>query len=130
MKTIFLVDDEPDILNAVGEMLTAFGYTVISKPSAEAALSAIREGIKVDLVITDLRMPGMDGIEFVAFLRQALPSVPVILLTAYGEVETYLRSLSLGVYEFLTKPIEENELGRIVKAALEPSEADNSLPAS
>jgi DNA-binding NtrC family response regulator len=75
-------------------------------------------------------MPGMSGIEFLTILRKALPSVPVIMFTAYGDVETYLKSLSLGVFEYINKPVKKNELGRIVKAALDRSEADNSLPAS
>jgi DNA-binding NtrC family response regulator len=75
-------------------------------------------------------MPGMSGIEFLAILRKALPSVPVIMFTAYGDVDTYLKSLSLGVFEYINKPVGKNELVRIVKAALEQLEADNSSPAS
>jgi DNA-binding NtrC family response regulator len=130
MKTILLVDDEPDILTAVGEILAALGHKVIPQPDAESALSVIRQGTTVDLVITDLRMPGMSGIEFVTMLRKALPSVPVIMFTAYGDVETYLKSLSLGVFEYINKPVGKNELVRIVKAALTRLEANNSSPAS
>jgi DNA-binding NtrC family response regulator len=130
MKTILLVDDELEILEVLGEILVEFGYKVIPKTDAESALSVIREGTRVDLVITDLRMPGMSGIEFVTVLRRTLPSVPVIMFTAHGGVETYLESLSLGVFEYINKPVKKNELGRIVKAALDRSEADNSLPAS
>jgi DNA-binding NtrC family response regulator len=75
-------------------------------------------------------MPGMSGIEFVTVLRRVLPSVPVIMFTAHGGVETFVESLSLGVFEYINKPVRTDELGRIVKAALERSEADNSLPAS
>jgi two-component system, response regulator, stage 0 sporulation protein F len=126
MKTILLVDDEPGILEALGEILKEFGYGVIPKPDAESALSVIREGTKVDLVITDYRMPGMNGSEFVAALKQILPSVPVIMLTAYGGVETYLQSLSLGVFEYINKPVGGKELGRIVKAALDWSATGDS----
>jgi DNA-binding NtrC family response regulator len=119
MKTILLVDDDLDILSYLEDSLRTFGYNVISKPDAQSALSSIREGANVDLVVTDYSMPGMDGHEFFTVLKRVLPSVPVIILTGYGSVETYLKSLSLGVCEFVCKPIEAKELDRVVKAALD-----------
>jgi len=119
MKTILLVDDDRDILSCLEDSLSALGYNVIPKSDAESAMAIIREGAKVDLVLTDYSMPGMDGHEFFSVLKRILPSVPVIILTGYGSVETYLKSLSLGVCEFVCKPIEAKELDRIVKAALD-----------
>lgn len=123
MKTLLLVDDELENLRSMGEILNRFGYKVITKPDAQSALSIIREGASVDLVITDYRMPTMDGLEFLILLKQILPSVPVVMLTAYGAVETYLKSLSLGVFEYVNKPVKAKDLGRIVKAALESTDA-------
>lgn len=122
MKTILLVDDEIEILKSLGEILTRFGYQVIAKQSAQDALSSAKNGASIDLVITDYRMPGMDGLEFLNALRQMNPSVPVIMLTAYGAVESYLKSLSLGVFDYINKPIKAKELGRVVQAAIDSSE--------
>jgi DNA-binding NtrC family response regulator len=118
MKTILLVDDELEILKSIGEILTRFGYQVIAKQVAQEALASVKDGANIDLVITDYRMPGMDGLEFLNALRQMDPSVPVIMLTAYGAVESYLKSLSLGVFEYVNKPIKAKDLGRIVQAAI------------
>lgn len=121
MKTILLVDDEIENLKSLSEVLSRFGYRVIAKPDGREALAALQEGAAVDLVITDYRMPNMDGLEFLTQLRRVAPSVPTIMLTAYGVVETYLKSLSLGVFEYINKPVKAKELGMIVKAALDSS---------
>ncbi|MDA8098877.1 MAG: response regulator [Nitrospiraceae bacterium] len=118
MTTILLIDDETEILRSIGEILKRFGYAVIEKSEAQSALDVVREGKRIDLVITDLRMPGMDGLEFLHAMRQMNSSVPVILLTAYGAVESYLKSMSLGVHDYINKPVKAKDLGRIVEAAL------------
>ena len=130
MKTILLVDDEPDILKTLADMLGRTGYTIVAKPDAESALSVVREGTPIDLVITDLRMPGMSGAELITILKKTLPSVPIIMLTGYGSVESYLKSMSSGVFEYVNKPVQARELRRIVKTALEWSKAKNSSAGS
>jgi DNA-binding NtrC family response regulator len=127
MKTILLVDDDPHVLEIVGETLGTFGYKVIPRSDAESALSIIRDGTNIDLVITDYRMPEMNGFEFLVILRKTLPSVPVIMLTGYSSVEIYLKSLSLGAFEYLHKPVKEKELYHVVRSALQRSAADNAL---
>jgi DNA-binding NtrC family response regulator len=125
-KTVLLLDDEPEILKSLGEILSRFGYQVITQSDARSALSLLKGGTRVDLVITDYRMPGMDGLEFLNALRLHDPRVPVIMLTAYGAVESYLKSIILGVFEYVNKPIKAKELGRVVKAALDS--ADGGAP--
>ena len=116
MKKILLVDDEPVILTVLELLLNKFGYIVVLKSNAESALFLIREGVNIDLVITDYRMPGMNGVEFVRELRRTLPSVPVLMLT--GDITVEIEP-SLGVFALINKPIAGKELDRIVKAALD-----------
>ncbi|HUI45503.1 MAG TPA: response regulator [Nitrospirota bacterium] len=123
MKTILLVDDDRDILNYLELTLKSGGYKIISETDALSALCTIQKGINIDLVITDYSMPGMDGHEFFNEVTKVLPSVPVIMLTGHVSVENYLKSLSLGLYEYVSKPIDSTLLHRIVKSALDSSEA-------
>ncbi len=118
MKTILVVDDERDLRAIVAEILEKAGYAVIATPDAESALSVLLNKTHIDLVITDLRLPGMSGTELVDVLRKGLPDVPVILLTGFGSVESYVKSRVLGVFEYINKPVQARELRRIVKAAL------------
>jgi len=118
MKTILLVDDDPEVLRTTGSLLQKLGYQVISRPDAMSALSALREGAQVDLVITDYQMPEMTGAELIAELRRTMQDLPVIMLTAYGDVATYLTCLSYGAFDYLHKPVKRAELDRVIKAAL------------
>jgi DNA-binding NtrC family response regulator len=128
MKTILLVDDDPHQLEIMEETLITFGYNVIPRPDAQSALALIQEGANVDLVITDYRLPGMNGIEFLEKLRKILPAVPMIMLTGYGSVETYVKSLNLGAFEYLLKPYKVTELHRMVRSALQWSATKSALP--
>ncbi len=118
IKTILLVDDEPENRRSYEEILSDLGVKVISEADGLSALSVVREGMPIDLVITDYRMPGMNGLDFITSLRRLLPKVPVIMITAFGDIETYVQSFSLGVFEYVNKPVTKEEFERIVKAAL------------
>jgi two-component system, response regulator, stage 0 sporulation protein F len=118
-ETILVVDDDPESRTIYSQFLGNSGYTIIMRPDGTSALSAVREVSSIDLVITDYQMPDMSGIDFVRDLRKIRPNVQVIMLTAYGNVETFFRSRDLGVFEFLNKPMRKIEFGRIVRAALE-----------
>ncbi len=115
MKKILLVDDQPTSLTVLELLLNNFGYIVVLKSNAESALFLIREGVTVDLVITDYRTPGMKGVEFVRELRRILPSVPILMFT--GDVTVEMEP-SMGVFELINKPVAEKELDRLVKSAL------------
>jgi CheY-like chemotaxis protein len=118
MKTILLVDDDPVVLRTTGTVLQELGYRVLQRHDAFAALALLREGIQIDLVVTDYQMPEMNGTELAAELRRTMPDMPVIMLTAYGDVATYLTCLSYGVFDCLHKPVKGKDLKRIITAAL------------
>ncbi len=120
-RTILIVDDEAENRHIYAEILNDLGYRTIEKADAESALSAIVAGTTVDLVIADYRMPGMNGLQFIESLRTSMPRVPMIMVTAYANVESYLQSFSLGVFEYMNKPFSKAEFIRIVKAALKES---------
>ena len=117
-KIILLVDDEIENLRVYEEILRDLHYRVYVRSDADAAIDLLAEGVHVDLVVSDYRMPVKNGLEFVTELRRMRPFVPVIMLTAYGDIETYLRSSSLGVFEYIHKPISKEEFERIVRTAL------------
>jgi CheY-like chemotaxis protein len=122
IKTILVVDDESDNRQILSALLGKLGYAVIDEADGTSALSRIRKGAKIDLVLTDERMPDMSGLELIETLRREVPSLPVILITAFGSIQHYLRSSSLGVFEYVNRPVGKRELGMIVKAALQDSE--------
>lgn len=117
-KTVLIVDDEDENRRIYAEILNDLGYRTIEEADGEAALAVVREGTPIDLVIADYRMPRMNGLQFIETLRNILPSVPMIMVTAFANVESYLQSFSLGVFEYMNKPFSKAEFVRIVKAAL------------
>lgn len=118
MKTILLVDSMLDDLNRFGEMLSRDGYDVISARDGLTALCTLRDGVPVDLVITEYRIRDMDGLEFVSSVKRFFPHLPIVCLTAYSTLEAYIKAVSLGVFEFMNKPVLARELDTVVKAAI------------
>jgi len=116
-KNILVVDDEADSRQIFRDMLSALGYEVIDAPDGASGLLTIAKDV-IDLIITDYQMPDMNGLEFVERVRRILPAVPIIMITAYGSIETYIRSQCLSVFEYINKPVKKRELDVIVKAAL------------
>src|SRR4029079_18062122 len=116
-KQILVVDDEANLRRVLTAQLSRDGYEVHSAPDGEAGLAVLREH-HIDLVITDLRMPKMDGLEL---LRQALrsdPQLPVVILTAHGTVDNAVEALKPGAFDYITKPFDQAEVRTIVKKAL------------
>ncbi|HEX9592524.1 MAG TPA: sigma-54 dependent transcriptional regulator [bacterium] len=115
--TVLLVDDDPSILGVLEMRLKTEGYGVHCVASGEAAVAAT-EGQCFDVVVTDLRMDGMDGMELLQRLHARDPGLPVIILTAHGDVGSAVQAMRLGAFDFLEKPYEGVQLLRRVRAAL------------
>jgi len=114
---IFLVDDDPDLLSLLTMRLSSSGYEVHTAQSAEQALSQLPL-VKPHLVISDLRMEGMDGIALFEAIRKLHASLPVIILTAHGSIPEAVAATKRGVFSFLTKPVNGRELLREIEKAL------------
>jgi len=118
MTTVLVVDDKEMLRDSVGVTLQRAGFTVIAAGDGEAALGMIARR-KPDAVVTDLKMPGMTGVELLARIREFDGDLPVVLMTAYGTVETAVEAMSLGAFTYITKPFEGDELLIAVKRAIE-----------
>lgn len=116
MSTILIVDDDKATRDGVARTLRS-DYSVLTAADADAAMAALNVNA-VDLVLTDLRMPGRDGLSLLRDIIAAYPGIPVILLSAYGSVESAVEAMKDGAYDFLTKPINLDHLELVVHRAL------------
>ncbi len=108
---IFVVDDERLIRVTTADDLREAGYQVREFASAEAALQSIRdEGSEVEVVISDLKMSGMDGLEFISRLKKLSPDIYVLLITAHATVDTAVEAMKLGAYDYISKPFSMEEM--------------------
>jgi two-component system response regulator AtoC len=108
-RTVLVVDDEANMQKVMRMVLEDAGYTVITAGSAEAALPHLRKD-DVDVLVTDVRMPGMGGEALITRSRSEHPEVPVIVVTAHGTIKSAVRAVSSGASDYLTKPFEPEEL--------------------
>lgn len=115
---ILVVDDEKDTCLLLSQVLEKEGYIVDTATSGREALSILKKK-KINLVITDLKMPEMDGLEFLREARKLKSKVKFIMMTAYGEIETYLDAINLGAFDYLNKPMEISDVRNAVKKALQ-----------
>ncbi|MFZ5909568.1 MAG: response regulator transcription factor [Chloroflexota bacterium] len=115
---ILVVDDEPVSRKSLTDILRLEGYSVASVPNGQAAIEHIRTH-HIDLMIVDLRMPGMDGLEVVQVVNQIASDTEVIVLTAYGSTETAIQALRLRIHDYLLKPAPPAQVLTSVKKGLE-----------
>jgi DNA-binding response OmpR family regulator len=121
-SNILVVDDEPVARQSLSEILRLEGYAVNSVPNGQAAVEYVRTH-PIELIIVDLRMPGMDGLEVIQVVNQISPETEVILLTAFGTTETAIQALRLRVHDYLLKPAPPSQVVNSVKKGLARREA-------
>ncbi len=119
--TILVIDDEKDIRDGLAADFEMDGYNVKTAATGQEGLDFISKG-DIDLVITDLRMPGISGEEVLRKVTTETPGIPVIVLTGHGSIDAAVEAMHDGAYDFLTKPLNLDQLGMIVKRALEGRE--------
>ena len=121
-KKILIVDDEKDSCEILAEILSDEGYETFSARSGRSALVKV-EKEKPDLVLLDIKMPQMDGIEGLERIKKIDKGIAVIMITAYGALNTARGAMRLGAYDYITKPFDVNLIKGIVKEALSGREA-------
>jgi len=115
---VLVVEDKKAMADMLAKTLEAEGYSAVTASNAEDGLDkALRE--RIDLVLTDLKLPGMTGLEMLRLLKEKRPFLPVIMMTAFGSIETAVEAVKAGAYDFLTKPFDTSHLLVLIEKALE-----------
>jgi two-component system response regulator HydG len=117
-RTLLVADDDPGLRESLERALSREGYRVILASDGQAALERLQAG-GVDLIVTDLKMPGLTGLELLRAAKAIAPDIDVILLTAFGTVEEAVKAMKDGAYDFLTKPFRREQLLKLIDKALE-----------
>ena len=126
MEKILIIDDEQLYRTMLKHTLSKEGYITLEAESGEAGLELVRTE-QPDLVLTDFRMPGIDGLEVLSEIRKINPKLPVVLFTAFGDVSLTIRSIQVGAFDFLEKPFNPIQLKITVHNALNSVRLSNSL---
>jgi nitrogen regulation protein NR(I) len=118
LGTTLIVDDDSQLRQSFDKLLTEEGHTVRTASTGEAAIAIVRECVP-DLVVMDVRLPGMSGLETFRTIREIEPKLPVIVMTAFGTTETAIEATKLGAFEYVLKPFEIPEILALIDQALE-----------
>lgn len=119
---VLVVDDVAGVRKSIRTTLANAGYEVVEAENDEQAVKVMREMtdmLPVDAILSDLRMPRINGAELIAYFRRQYPAIPIVVLTAYPDVELAVSLMRQGVMDFLVKPVLQNELLLVVKRAVE-----------
>ncbi|BCJ87643.1 response regulator [Effusibacillus dendaii] len=120
-KKILIVDDQYGIRMLLNEVLEKEGYEVHQAPNGQTALQIVKD-YKPDLVLLDMKIPGMDGLEILRHIRKTEAELKVIMMTAYGELDLIKEAMALGALTHFTKPFDIDELKKTVSYQLTPQE--------
>ena len=116
-KRIFLVDDEPQVRKIVQRTIERYGYDVICFEDGMSCLDELSVG-DCDLLITDVNMPGLDGLELLEKVKKIRPLLDVLIVTGYGDIPTAVRAVKNGAYDFVEKPLDRNRLIPVIQNIL------------
>lgn len=122
MSNILVIDDEPSIAWGISRLGEQLGHEVVTASSAEKGLS-LSEEVRPDLVVLDVRLPGMDGLAAMELFRKRLPATPIIIITAFGDLATAVRAIEQGAFEYVLKPFDLHEIRAAVERALSAAQA-------
>ena len=123
---VLVVDDEEIVRESLSGWLQEDGFQVFTAPEGRTAVEMMKSE-RWNVMLVDLKMPGMDGLQLLQEIRKTGSKADVIMVTAYGEVESYLKAMSLGAAEYINKPIRIKELKRIVHKVLTERKAKPSI---
>ena len=124
--TLLIVDDEKAQRQVLSGDLKSRGYKVLEADSAETALDIVRKNL-IDVILTDLKMPGASGIDLLTNLKEINPEISVVIMTAYASVETAVQALKNGAYDFITKPYNLDEIELVIKRIIEKNNLKSEL---
>lgn len=116
-KTILIVDDEKDLCTILSDSLSRDRYRVVTAFNGKMGLQLVKKE-KPDLILLDIKMPGMDGIEVLRKIKKMKKEIVVIMFTAYGTLETARKAMKFGAYDYVTKPVDLFLLKSLVKEVL------------
>src|SRR5689334_7755908 len=117
-RRVLVADDDESLRRVMQMELEELGYSVVTATDGEQALRALAEAHPA-LVISDLKMPGLSGLELLRKIRAGQPQMTVILITAFGTVETAVEAMKAGAYDYITKPVDHDQLALVVGRAME-----------
>ena len=118
MHKILVIDDELDVCNTLVKILSNEGYQMNASQNAKQGLELL-ESESPELILLDIMMPEIDGIEALRRIREVDKDIPVIMITGYGDLSTARESMKLGAFDYITKPFDLNFLKAIIRDALE-----------
>lgn len=126
MPSILTVDDDRNICKVLKGLIEKNDFEALTANDVDSAMRII-EGHDLDLILTDLKMPGKSGMDLLELIKNRKPSIPVIMITAYGNIEAAVAAIKRGAYDFITKPFDEDELLDAIKKALGEAQKNKEL---
>ncbi len=116
---VLIVDDEEDSLELVKNVIKSLGFNIVAVSSGQEALKILQESKDINVVLADLVMSGMNGIELIKAARRLGINQKFIIITAYGEMDSYIEAMNLGVVDYINKPINSEHLSLLLSKVIE-----------